>query len=69
MAHFCNSMIFYPLVPTRASYAAAEFGAGPAASGALASSFFIGALAARLVSGWLAPRLSPRILGQVAAVG
>lgn len=69
VANFCNSMIFYLLVPTMASYAATEFGAGPAAGGALASIFFIGALAARLVSGWLAQRLGPRTLGQVAAVG
>lgn len=67
VANFCNSMIFYLLVPTMAGYATERFGAGPAAAGTLASIFFIGALVARLVAGPLIGRFSERWLALVAA--
>ena len=69
IANFCNSMLFYLLVPTMAGYAADRYGAGPAVGGALASVFFIGALAARLFSGALVARHGPRKVALVAAGG
>lgn len=69
VANFCNSMIFYLLVPTMASYAADSYGASPTVGGALASVFFIGALAARLISGALVTHLGPRRLALAASVG
>lgn len=69
VANFCNAMIFFLLVPTMAGYAADEFGASAAVGGALASVFFVGGLAARLLSGWLADKLGTRSLARLAAVG
>ncbi|MGJ3508285.1 MFS transporter [Enemella sp. A6] len=66
LAGLCSSMIFYLLVPTMAGYAMERFGSGPTAAGALASVFFIGALLARLVSGWLVERLGTRLMALVA---
>lgn len=67
VANFCNSMIFYLLVPMMATHARDAFGAGPAAGGTLASIFFIGALAARFVSGGLLERFGARGLATGAA--
>lgn len=68
LATFCSAMIFYLLVPTMATHALDAFGAGPAAAGALASIFFIGALIARGVSGGLIDRFGVRRVALVAAV-
>lgn len=68
VANFCASMIFYLLVPTMTAYAMAAFGVGPAAGGTLASIFFIGALAARLVSGGVFAQLGARRMATWAAV-
>jgi len=60
VANFCSAMIFYLLVPAMASHAVDVFDATPVRAGALASIFFIGALLARLFSGWLTDRFGPR---------
>lgn len=60
VANFCNAMIFYLLVPAMASHAVDVFGASPVEGGTLASIFFIGALVARLFSGWLTDRFGSR---------
>ncbi len=67
LANLCSGMIFYLLVPTMAGYATRTFGATPAEGGALASLFFVGALLARLVSGWLVDRFGTRRLARAAA--
>lgn len=66
VANFCSAMIFYLLVPAMASHAAEAFGASAVEGGALASIFFIGALGARLFSGWLTDRFGPRHLALAA---
>ncbi len=60
VANFCNAMIFYLLVPAMAGHAVDAFGASPGEAGTLASIFFIGALLARLVAGWLTDRFGSR---------
>lgn len=67
VANFCSSMIFYLLVPAMAGHAVAAFGATPVEAGTLASVFFIGALLARLVAGWLTDRFGPRRVAVVAS--
>ena len=59
-AGFCNSMIFYLLVPAMARYAVDRFGASAVEAGTLASIFFAGALVARLFGGWLVDRFGAR---------
>lgn len=66
VANFCSAMIFYLLVPAMASFATDRFGASPIEAGTLASIFFVGALLARLVTGWLVDRFGSR---SVAIVG
>lgn len=66
IANLASSAIFYLLVPAMASYAVSAFGATPVEAGTLASIFFLGALAARLVSGWAVEALGPRLLARAA---
>lgn len=66
LAGLCSSMIFYLLVPTMAGYAIERFDSSPTVAGALASIFFIGALLARFVSGWVVERLGTRRMAVVA---
>ncbi|WP_203569088.1 MFS transporter [Aestuariimicrobium ganziense] len=68
LASLGNSMIFYLLVPTMAAYATTRFGANDVEAGALSSVFFIGALLARLVSGWAVDRFGSRTLAIASAV-
>lgn len=67
VANFGSSMIFYLLVPTMATYATDAFGATAIEGGTLASSFFIGALVARLISGAAVDRFGSRNLALAAA--
>lgn len=53
---------FYLLVPTMAGYAVSEFGASQSQAGIASSSFFFGALAARLFAGKALMRLGTRVV-------
>ena len=67
VANFCSAMIFYLLVPAMATYAVERFDATPVEAGTLASIFFVGALLARLVAGWLTDRFGARAVAIAAA--
>jgi len=60
LASLAATLVFYVLMSTTASYAAAAYGADPAGAGLAASGFMVGAVAARAASGYLFVRLGLR---------
>lgn len=68
LANVGSAFIFYLLVPTMAGHAIDAFNATPAQGGALASVFFVGAVAARLLGGYAVEKLGVRRLAVISAV-
>ncbi len=68
LANFASTMIFYLLMATLATHAAAAFGAGPAEAGLVSSVFLIGGLFGRPLAGFLLGRFGLRrvLLGSTA---
>ncbi len=68
VANFLQFLVFYSLITTMALYAVTEFQASNTMGGLAASSFVIGATAARLFTGYVVDRMGSRRITLMAVV-
>lgn len=68
VANFLQFLIFYFLITTMALYAVKQFGVSDAMGGFAASSFIIGATAARIFSGFIVDRFGRRRIMLIAVI-
>lgn len=69
LVNFAQFLIFYLMITTMALYAVERFAASDAESGLAASSFVIGATAARFFSGYVVDRFGRRNLMMISLIG